>query len=263
MAERRADPGSILMGVSVGVLIWVLVWHLGFARTTLGQHALNPFWPSRAQEQSAHPIGTPAPVPAPDSSYRFARGEGAAPAGFNPCRPVHYVMRTAGMPAGGQRIVDNAMSRLSQVTGLEMIYDGPTQEAPRSGRPSVLKDLYGDRWAPVLITWSDPVEFPALAGDVAGLGGGVSVDVGNHAVTVTGSLALDGPQLAGMLELHDGGKLVRAVLLHELGHVVGLGHVDDRTQLMSPDLSPSVTDYAAGDLTGLAILGSGPCTPGV
>jgi hypothetical protein len=249
--------------VSVGILVWALIWQFGFVRTTLGQHALNPFWPSRVQEQAASPLGTPAPVPVPNDSYRFSRGDGAAPAGFNPCRPVHYVMRPAGMPAGGQRIVQDAMKRLSRATGLEMVYDGPTAEAPRQARPSVLKDLYGDRWAPVLITWSDPAEFPDLTGDVAGLGGGVNVNAGDRDVTVSGALTLDAPQLAGMLRLHDGGNLVRAVLLHELGHVVGLGHVDDRTQLMSPDLSPAVTDYAAGDLTGLAVLGSVPCTPGI
>ncbi len=50
-------------------------------------------------------------------------------------------------------------------------------------------------------------------------------------------------------------------MLHELGHLVGLDHVDDDSQLLHPETVPGVTDYAAGDLTGLSRLGQGPCVP--
>ncbi len=46
--------------------------------------------------------------------------------------------------------------------------------------------------------------------------------------------------------------------MHELGHVLGLAHVEDPTQLMSPTNNGQVT-YADGDLTGLAKLGAGSC----
>lgn len=264
VAGRRLAPGSVLTGVSAGIMVWVLAWQFGFVRTTAGQHALNPAWPSHAVAESAVPLGRPAPVTNPSSAYRFARGPENAPVGFDPCRTLHYVMRRANMPPGGQMIITESMRRLSRATGLRLAYDGETDEAPRSGRPAVNKALYGDRWAPVLIAWSDPAESPDLAGDVTGLGGGVGVSAGGSPeVYVSGSLTLDGPQLAEMLELAAGPELVRAVVLHELGHVVGLGHIDDPTQLMAPDLTPKVTDYADGDLTGLAVLGRGPCAPGI
>jgi hypothetical protein len=47
------------------------------------------------------------------------------------------------------------------------------------------------------------------------------------------------------------------VLLHELAHAVGLGHVADETQLMNAVATPnSPTTYAAGDLEGLWELGA-------
>jgi hypothetical protein len=50
---------------------------------------------------------------------------------------------------------------------------------------------------------------------------------------------------------------VGTVLQHELGHAVGLGHILDPFQLMSP--VPLVTDWGTGDRAGLKELGAGPC----
>jgi hypothetical protein len=78
---------------------------------------------------------------------------------------------------------------------------------------------------------------------------------------VTGTVSLDATELPELLEDPDDVPVVRAIVLHELGHLVGLAHVDDDTQLMYPEAQRAVTDYADGDLTGLARLGAGPCVP--
>ena len=50
------------------------------------------------------------------------------------------------------------------------------------------------------------------------------------------------------------------VVLHELGHLAGLAHVDDPTQVMNPRSGEgSPTTYAGGDLRGLATAGAGTC----
>ena len=54
--------------------------------------------------------------------------------------------------------------------------------------------------------------------------------------------------------------LVATTLMHELGHIAGLDHVDDTTQLMAPVYQlpeePTFEDFRAGDLAGLAQVGS-------
>jgi predicted Zn-dependent protease len=51
---------------------------------------------------------------------------------------------------------------------------------------------------------------------------------------------------------------MRAILDHELGHVVGLGHVQDPHELMY-DEQLERTTFGPGDLQGLARVGSVAC----
>jgi predicted Zn-dependent protease len=114
----------------------------------------------------------------------------------------------------------------------------------------------------VLISWVTAKENPDFAADVAGLGGSAVAGLSDRpSAYVTGSVELDSRQLASILNRPDGHKVVSAVVLHELGHLVGLDHVATASQLMYPETRPSVTDFGAGDLTGLAALGRGTCLP--
>ena len=220
--------------------------------------------PTPGREASEQPLGEPAPLLTTSDAYRFVTpGTGAqAVVGYDPCRPVHYVTRTDGAPEQGARLVAEAIARVSRATGLVFVDDGPTPEAFAEERAVYQPDLYGDRWAPVLVVWATPEEDPGLAGPVAGMAGSAPLSLGGGpAVYVTGEVRLDAPQLTEALALPGGEDAVRAVVQHELGHVVGLDHVDDPHQLMYPETRLGVVDFAAGDLTGLAQLGRGPCVP--
>lgn len=182
-------------------------------------------------------------------------------AAYDPCRPVHYVVRPDNAPPGADQLVEQAVAKVSAATGLRFVYDGYTSEAPTAERESYQPDRYGKRWAPVLIAWSTPEESPGLAGNVDGLGGSAyAYTTGRPYVLVAGQVELDAPDLAEALQWPEGSRYARAVIMHELAHVVGLDHVDDPTQLMNPE-GTDVTEFAAGDLAGLARLGGGQCVP--
>jgi hypothetical protein len=209
------------------------------------------------------PRGRPLPPPPEGGPHAFVsfQTDGVTPVGYDSCRLLHYVVRPDGAPAGGEAIVHAAVARLSEVTGLQFVHDGPTDEAPSREREIFQPDRYGNRWAPILIAWETEEQNPALAGDIVGEGGSVAVSLGDGPrIYLTGTVSLDAPRLADLLDRGEEAA-VRSIVLHELGHLAGLGHVEDNSQLMYPETRREVTDFAAGDLTGLARLGTGPCVP--
>ncbi|WP_235008790.1 matrixin family metalloprotease [Arthrobacter sp. SLBN-122] len=222
--------------------------------------------PPPGYEAASSPLGTP---PASTGSTAYVLQEspkaGQPLVAYDPCRPVHYVVRPDNALAGGDTLIREAVAAASQASGLQFVYDGTTAEAPSDDRQAFQPDRYGKRWAPVLIAWSTPDESHALAGDVAGLGGsGYAQAAGQPLlplVLAAGQVRLDAPDLADILASRpQGAAEVRAVIMHELGHVLGLDHVKDPTQLMYAE-NMGVTDFAAGDRAGLALLGTGPCVP--
>jgi hypothetical protein len=171
------------------------------------------------------------------------------------------VVNPIGQPDGGTALIRDAVAKVQAATGLKFLYDGTSTELFLTDRPDYQPGRYGDRWAPVLFTWSTVSEDPELRGDVIGDSGNDSFGGGGDPyVYVTGTVDLDAGDLSEMLDDTDGYAIVRAVVMHELGHVVGLGHVHDRHQVMYPE-STNVTEYGAGDRAGLARLGEGPCAP--
>lgn len=235
---------------------------------TRGQEArpgLVPFGerqdPVPGLEEADAPLGAPAPLRKPSNDYRFlSLKEDGTPLAYSPCRPIHYVVNAELADPSWQAMVEEAVRRTGQATGLKFIYDGPSTEAPTANRPGYQPSRYGDRWAPVLIAWTTPEQVPRLAGQTVGLGGSSSIGLSNgFKAYVTGTVSLDAPQFAGIVENPGGKETGTAVIMHELGHVVGLDHVDDPRQLMF-DQASWVQDYASGDLTGLAKLGQGPCS---
>jgi hypothetical protein len=244
----------VLLGVVLAAVVGLLAWRLPAA---LGESGLlYPPLPADARSVRLLP-----PVEVVSSGPHVFRQTlpGGLPVTYDPCRPVHYVVNPAAMPPAGIALVQEAVRMLSQATGLVFVADGLTDEPLSPQRKSVDVPRYGNRWSPVLVGWSDAAAYPELAGDVAGVGGSTMVTPRGPASARldSGQVALDA-DLFHRLDQRGAVEQERAIVLHELAHVVGLDHVSSPTELMYPRTSKQAR-FGPGDLEGLAMLGQGVC----
>lgn len=251
------------VGTVVGLLVVVLAVGATVAVRTV--HAAAPSSrtsPTPGFEEAPAPLGAPPATSGATGTYRFlyVQADGTTPVAWDPCRPIHYVVRPTGAPPGSATLVRAAVARVSAATGLRFIADGETDEGFSKQREPFQPERYGDRWVPLLIAWSTVEENPDFAATVIGEGGATPVRRRDGTtVYVTGAVDLDTATLGARMRAAPGE--VQAVIEHELGHVMGLDHVTDRYQLMYPEAQLTAEDFGAGDLAGLAALGRGTCAP--
>lgn len=186
-------------------------------------------------------------------------GDEDDPVTWDPCQQIHYEINPDGAPGSAEEtraFVEEAVARVAAVTGLQFAYDGRTDRRPSIEEEPGPGDSRGE---PVLIAWATEDEVDDLEGDVAGIGGPTSRGglVGRLRY-VSGNVVLDIDSYDDVKDEGARAAYQRAVLLHELGHVVGLDHVDSRSELMFADHVGQV-DFGPGDLKGLARLGKGSC----
>lgn len=186
--------------------------------------------------------------------------EAGGPVGYDPCRPVRYVVRPDGAPDQGAALLADAIVVVEQASGVRFEQVGTTDEPPVEDRPLIQPERYGDGWAPVLVAWADETEVAELAGQVAGVGGSAAVPGadGRGQWLAAGRVVLDTDDVTGLLRRADGHAQARGIVVHELAHVLGLDHVDDPTELMHP-MTSTRADLGPGDRQGLALVGQVAC----
>lgn len=229
----RRSRGPLLPGLAVvvGLLVFVLISNPGG----------TGYW---AQEMVRRATG------GTSASYAFISTQTATgePVAWDHCQVIRYRVNAEDAPQGWAPLVQDAVAEVAGASEFSFAYDGPTSDRDFLERSTA---------APVLIGWGSPNEFDQLEGEVAGFGGASSIRVGDRQRFVTGAVLLDSGAFS---QMQRGGRrdAMRLILVHELLHVIGLNHVEDRHELMDASYHGQ-SGLGAGDEEGLARLSEVPC----
>lgn len=245
-SRPRRQHGPVLPGLLVSGLLLAGVVAFSPADSMVTARRLLGF--------DDHRLGVVPTVAGGAGHYKFiATQRGSSdPVAYDPCRVIEVVVNPAGAPPDYDAMVDTAIRHTSGATGLAFERVGVTDARDVTGDGVALA-----RRRPVLVAWATPQEVPALEGDVAGIGGSVSIREGTgRRWYITGKVILDRDAFADLSP--EDRPRAQAIVDHEFGHVVGLAHVDDPGELMFKE-NVGQTTYGPGDREGLARLGSVDC----
>lgn len=187
--------------------------------------------------------------PPANASYAFSP---VGPVRWNPCAAVRYVVNLGGYDAGNRQVINEAVERLEAATGLPLVPAGDSTFMPTSAHPTSTAPSDGE----IVIALGDQVQTDLVPTSTVG-----RTNVLYLNKMFKASVVIDMGDIGARPAWSGGGA--GPVLLHELAHAVGLGHVNDPAQLMNPSTSSSgPTTYSGGDLAGLWQLGaSAGCLP--
>lgn len=196
-------------------------------------------------EQTTLPEGpSTADIPADGLAFSFLdTGRPGAVFRWDPCTPVRYRTDLGDVSESMRAAVSGAVQRLGNATGLSFVEVSGAQES--------------DLAVTVVGEAADPVLAGATIG-YARITRATWAPEGDARIRSV-EVLLEREYLAAAAGQSDAGaEAVGALVAHELGHAVGLGHSGDAHQVMYPTLGPdSPVAYGTGDLGGLARVGSG------
>ncbi len=192
------------------------------------------------------------------ASYKlFARTPGYTYAHWNPCGTISYRINTAGAPDTAVAEVQGAIRRVTVQTGVRFSYAGTTTSAPATPQGTYPGGTQ------LVFTWP---RAGLGGGGVAGYGSFSSIstrDVDGASVmeTVRGLVELDRSVYGRLAAGYGTGPVTglqgtrQQLLMHEVGHVMGLDHSLSQRQLMYPSMSRKRAIWGDGDAAGLTRLG--------
>jgi len=171
---------------------------------------------------------------------------------WDPCTVIGWRVNTRRATAGALADAKAAFKRLGQATGFTFRYRGTT-----SGIPQYDSNSWFPNDTQIVVAWVRKGQTELFDGQgAADAVGAPYVLTGYHNGNGTsaykiarGSVVIDSQfKVKGGF----GTGLTRGdILLHELGHVMGLAHYSSSNELMNPIMTRGVARYGRGDLAGL------------
>ena len=183
------------------------------------------------------------------SAYALHRFDNGTTVRWNPCDGPIGVRVNAPVDALPDVLAALAMARTA--TGLDLRYEGTTSFVPRDGVAQP---------ADLVIAWATRAQSDLWSSGAIGVGGWTARGTSSGGATwnwrISSGFVIVDPA-ASVAPGFGRGATRGSLLLHEIAHALGLGHVNDVLQVMNPVLTSSAYGtYGAGDLTGLRAVGA-------
>lgn len=190
------------------------------------------------------------------------------PVRWDPCTPIGYRVNLEGAPKSGLNDIKSAVSLAAAASGLTMRYRGTTAVVPGATGADVPEMYPAD--TQLVIAWAAPGKTDLLKprSNVLGVGG-VFFDRTPQKIgkatwlrSVQGYVVLntdkDLPGGFGMGRSSGDLGTWGQVIMHEVGHTLGLAHPKDAPeQIMNPETTRKAAAWGLGDLSGLRKVGRG------
>ncbi|MGH8866936.1 MAG: matrixin family metalloprotease [Actinomycetes bacterium] len=218
------------------------------------------------------------PAEAGKSDYRLDRAterRGDPVVRWNPCQTevtykanLTYAGSSSAARSAALRDVKGAVARVSSATGIHFTYEGGTTQVPRSTSSAKWWDR--QQSTEIVIAWVRQSKSSARSNLLGGSGSGWAAGTGGYVYKThnstksgryvapigRGFVVLNSAQNRAFRSGFGSGSTRGALLMHELGHVMGLQHVGATSEIMYPTiLRRTRTYYRSGDRAGLARVG--------
>jgi hypothetical protein len=187
----------------------------------------------------------------------WERNDDGTPVRWDPCTPIDLLVAEDGAPAGFRDDLDTAVAVLREASGLDLEVLGTTDERPSATRPPYQPETHPDRWAPVLVAWAAPHDQGLPLRDVdRGVAIPIAVGPEGARTYVSGQVVFNRDRHDLVPGFDDRATSWGATIVHELAHLLGLGHVDDPAELLWTYPGEGPVELGPGDRAGLTEVGT-------